>query len=505
MSERRFDQQGRGLDLAEIAREIGGGRVEGDSTTRVFGIHQDSRKIRAGDLFAVRAGQATSGALYVREAKERGAVALLVERGQNVPSLGLPLIEASEIRGSIARAAAAIYDHPSFSLQVVGVTGTNGKTTTSVLTQAAIDAAGGRAGLMGTLGYRLGEFSEEASFTTPEADEFSRIAATMRDLGASHLVSEISSHALAQARVDAIRFRVAAFTNLSHDHLDFHQTMEGYAEAKARLFLELAPGAAVINIDDPFGEELAARIHAPLVRVSSRPFAHAEIAPTWLSPEQDRIHARVATPSGEVELDSPLVGEHNLSNLLLALGIVSALGLDVHAAAQALSKATVPGRLERCDGPDDDILVFVDYAHGPDALKRALASTRKLTDRRVICVFGCGGDRDPHKRAPMGEVVAAGADFAIVTTDNPRNEDPQAIVDAILPGFSGSQTPYEVELDRAEAIERAIAEASSGDLVLIAGKGHENYQIVGAERLAFDDREVSIHALSRRKISRGEA
>lgn len=493
---------GRAWALAELAREIGAARVVGDESLGVVGVRQDSRKIEPGDLFVVRRGQATDGALYVDEALRRGAVALLVERGTEAFTRGVPCIEADDIRLAIARASAAVYGNPSFALKVVGITGTNGKTTTSFLAKAAIDGAGERAGLMGTLGYRFGDIDVEASHTTPEADDFARLAASMRREGATHLVTEVSSHALAQARVDAVRFRVAAFTNLTQDHLDFHETMEAYSAAKSRLFLDLAPGAAAICIDDPVGLDLAKRVRSPLLRVSQELFAHAEIAPVWLSSETDRTRARIATPSGEVEIDSPLVGAHNLSNLLLALGITSALELDVHAAAEALSRTTVPGRLERCDGPGDDLLVLVDYAHTPDALERVLGTVRKLTSGRLICVFGCGGDRDRDKRPLMGAAVLRGADLAIVTSDNPRTEDPRAIADAVLEGMSG-RSDIEVELDRALAIERAVAMANAGDVVLIAGKGHETYQIVGRERRVFDDREVARLALARRRISRG--
>lgn len=490
----------RSMSLAEIVREIGEARIAGDPSTQVRGVRQDSRRVEPGDLFVVRQGLATSGALYTEEARRKGAVALLVERGTEVEAHGLPVVEVDDVRVALARASAAICGNPTFALEVVGITGTNGKTTTSVLTQAAIDGVGKRAGLMGTLGYRFGDLDFEATHTTPEADEFARMAAAMHRASATHLVTEVSSHALAQARVDAVRFRVAAFTNLTQDHLDFHESMEAYGQAKARLFFDLAPGAAAIVVDDPFGRELAKKVRTPLVRVSSQLFAHAEVAPIWLAHESDRIRARVATPSGEVEIDSPLVGAHNLSNLLLSLGIVCALDLDVRKAAEALSRATVPGRLERCDGPGDDVLVLVDYAHTPDALERVLRAVRATTKGRVLCVFGCGGDRDPHKRPLMGEAVAKGADLGIVTNDNPRTEDPRAIAEAILAGMSGAEV--EVELDREKAIEKAVQLAEPGDVVLIAGKGHETYQIVGHERRAFDDREIARRALARRREGR---
>lgn len=491
------------ITLADIAREIPGASVIGDSEIAVSGVRQDSRKVSPGELFVVRSGQSTSGALYAADAKKRGAVAYLVEKGTSLDAGGLPVVEVSDVRTALARASAAGYGQPTFALQVVGITGTNGKTTTSCLAQQAIDGVGKRAGLMGTLGYRFGDIDLESTHTTPEADDFARIAASMLEAGATHLVTEVSSHALAQARVEAVRFRVAAFTNLTQDHLDFHGTMEAYGRAKARLFLDLSPGAAVVFTDDPFGAELAKNVKSPLLRVSSRLFAHAEISPSWISADPRRTHAKVQTPAGEVEIDSPLVGAHNLSNLVLALGIVSALDLDVHKAAEALSRTTVPGRLERCDGPGDDVLVLVDYAHTPDALERVLATVRKLTTKRVLCVFGCGGDRDPDKRPKMGAAVGNAADVAVVTSDNPRSEDPRAIIDAVLSGMAGARAQTEAEVDRRRAIERAVAMAKPGDVVLIAGKGHETYQIIGKERLRFDDREVAQAALRKRK-STGE-
>lgn len=506
MTEGAIVPPARSLSLAELAREVPGARVVGDADVRVTGVHQDSRRVEPGDLFAVRSGKATNGARFAAEAKGRGAVALLVEAGAGVADEGLPVLEVDDVRVGIARAADAVYGHPTFALDVVGITGTNGKTTTSYLAQAAIDGAGGAAAVMGTLGWRFRELALESAHTTPEADDFARVAATMLARGATHLVTEVSSHALAQGRVDAVRFRVAAFTNLTQDHLDFHGTMEEYARAKARLFVDLAPGAAAVCVDDPFGEALAKRVRAPLVRVSAKIGVHAEVVPIALGSDPRRTQARVATPAGEVAIDSPLVGAHNLSNLLLALALAVALDLDPARAAEALSRtAAVPGRLERCDGPGDDVTVLVDYAHTPDALERVLAAVRPLTTGELVCVFGCGGDRDATKRAPMGAAVGRAADVAVVTSDNPRTEEPRAIVEAILPGLAGSTAKVVVEVDRARAIEQAILAAAPGDVVLLAGKGHEPYQIVGTEKRHFDDREQARAALEKRRAAGGRS
>jgi UDP-N-acetylmuramoyl-L-alanyl-D-glutamate--2,6-diaminopimelate ligase len=307
---------------------------------------------------------------------------------------------------------------------------------------------------------------------------------------------EVSSIAVVQERVSGLRFKAAAFTNLTQDHLDFHGSMEAYAEAKAELFTRLAPETSVLHVGDAFGRVLAGRVRSGLLTVARQ--APADVHALAAESSARGIRASLMTPAGPCELESPLVGEHNLENLLVALGVLLGLGMAPTDAARALSRAPqVPGRLERVDTAADDVTVLVDYAHTPDALRRVLSAVRALGAGRVLCVFGCGGDRDPKKRAPMGEAVASGADYAYVTSDNPRSEEPRAIADAILPGMGSSK--FEVELDRAVAIEKAVLAAEPGDVLVIAGKGHEDYQIVGAEKRHFDDREEARRALSRRR------
>jgi UDP-N-acetylmuramoyl-L-alanyl-D-glutamate--2,6-diaminopimelate ligase len=498
------------LRVEEVVREIPGATLvaAGAPELRIRGVHHDSRRVLPGDLFVARAGAHAQGAAFVADALGRGASAVLVERGSAVDTGAAARIEASDVPAALAYASAAIYGHPSFALEVVGITGTNGKTTTAHLVRAVIDAAGGRAGIVGTLGTHFDDIDRPSAHTSPEADELGRISAAMRARGASHLVMEASSIGIVARRVEAVRFRVAAFTNLTQDHLDYHGSMEAYAAAKARLFEDLAPGAAAINIDDPFGAELAARVAPPglprtamLARFSTVVGAKAEIAPEELSFSRAGIHLRVKTPLGRVEIRSPLFGAHNASNLLCALAIAFLLDLDLEAAARALSTSIgVPGRLERCDSPtEDDILVLVDYAHTPDALARVLESVSSLGVGRVLCVFGCGGDRDPGKRPKMGRAVGLGADRAIVTNDNPRSEEPAAIAAAIVEGLAGTPAKVSVELDRRKAIELAVLEAEPGDVVLIAGKGHEPYQIIGATTHAFDDRDEARRALALRR------
>ena len=506
------------LTLRELVHEIPGVSLADPAAAeiRVSGVHHDSRRVEPGDLFVARAGSRAAGASFIADALARGAAAVLVERGAPVDTHGAPRLEAIDVPRALAFAAAAVYGHPTFALEVIGVTGTNGKTTTAHLLRAVVDACGGRAGIVGTLGYRFDDLDLPATHTSPEADDLARLAAAMRARGASHLVMEVSSIALAARRADAVRFRAVAFTNLTQDHLDYHGTMEAYGAAKARLFFDLAPGAAAVNVDDPFGQELARRLapggpdghrEAPLARYSARVGATpqmAEIAPVSLSLTHAGIELTARTPAGEVAIRSPLLGAHNVENLLTALSIAWLLDFDVAVAARALSASIqVPGRLERCDQPGvDDVAVLVDYAHTPDALGRVLASVRGLGAGRVVCVFGCGGDRDPRKRSLMGEAVGGLADVAIVTNDNPRSEDPREIADAILPGLAGGRAEIIVELDRRRAIERAVIGAAPGDVVLIAGKGHEPYQITGATTLAFDDRDEARRALGIRRSER---
>jgi len=311
---------------------------------------------------------------------------------------------------------------------------------------------------------------------------------------------EVSSHALAQARVDALTFAVAAFTNFTQDHLDYHRSMDAYAEAKARLFSDLRPRASVIHVDDAFGTKLVARSQGAVLTVGKG--AACDVRAESVQLDARGIRATIHLPSGSLPLESRLVGAHNLDNLLVTLGIVEALGMDARRAAEGLSSVPpVPGRLERCDSPADDVTVLVDYAHTPDALTRVLAAVRGLGrgEGKIHCVFGCGGDRDPGKRAKMGAAVGAGADRATITNDNPRSEDPRLIADAIESGLRLSGIDYDVELDRAVAIEKAVLAAAAGDVILLAGKGHEPYQIIGSTKRAFDDRDEARRALEKRR------
>jgi len=508
------------MTVAEIAREIPGNTaIVGSGDVRVTGVHHDSRRVTAGDLFVVRKGQTSDGARFVDAAKERGASALLVARAHasDVTS-DLPRIVVDDIADGLAFSAAAVYGHPAFGMDVTGITGTNGKTTTSYLLRAAIDGAIGepRAGIIGTVGHVFGNEVLDASHTTPEADELARVMARMKQKGATHIAMEVSSIALTLGRVRAVRFRVAAFSNLTQDHLDFHGSMQSYGEAKKVLFTELGPSVSVVNVDDPFGDEIAGAAHGIVMRVSAKGRKDADVAVLSHDMSITGLHAKVRTPSGTFDLASPLTGAHNIDNLALVLGCVQALDLDVERAIGALRNETgAPGRLQRCDQDGDPAAVFVDYAHTPDALARVLEAIRASCTGRVLCVFGCGGDRDSGKRDPMGFEAASRSDVAVVTNDNPRTEDPSDIARAVVVGVqragkslvsaeeirSGKNGAI-VVLDRAQAIDLSIRSAGPGDVVLIAGKGHEPYQIVGKEKRHFDDREEAQRVLASLRAER---
>jgi UDP-N-acetylmuramoyl-L-alanyl-D-glutamate--2,6-diaminopimelate ligase len=508
MSGVRDDRHPSGLRLDELARELPMATdVSGDATVRVSGVHHDSRAVQPGDLFVARRGERSDGARFVADAVGRGASAVLAARGAvDAAEARVPVVTVDDPAAALAFAASAVYGHPSFALEVVGITGTNGKTTTAHLVRAAVDGALGRpsCGVLGTVGHTFDGWSAAAEHTTPEADEVARTMAAMRARGATHVAMEVSSHALELGRVRAVRFRVAALTNLTQDHLDFHGSMDAYAAAKARLFTELGPGGVVVNVDDAFGRALVPRVKAPLVRVSARVGAEADVVPLHAAVDARGITATVRTPEGEVKLVSRLVGAHNLENLLLALGIASSLELDLSRAAESLSREPgAPGRLERCDAEGDDLMALVDYAHTPDALARALDAVRAVTTGKIWCVFGCGGDRDPTKRGPMGEAVGRRADVAIVTNDNPRTEDAAAIASAVVAGVRAAGKEPQVELDRRKAIAHAVRSSGTGDVVLVAGKGHEDYQVVGTVKQPFDDRTETRLALQARRRARG--
>jgi UDP-N-acetylmuramoyl-L-alanyl-D-glutamate--2,6-diaminopimelate ligase len=487
--------------------------ILGDGQVEVGGIAYNSREVSPGDAFFCIVGQVVDGHTFAQSAIDAGASVIVAERRLYLAdATDVTVVIVPDTREAMAACACAFYDDPSEAFSLVGVTGTNGKTTTTFLVEALGLGLGEVCGVIGTTGIKCAGKMSPADHTTPESPDLQAILAGMCDASVQLCAMEVSSHALDLRRVWGTRFAVTVFTNLTQDHLDYHHTFEDYFEAKAKLFSDDYPAARVICIDDKWGRELASRCAAGLNRVITTGFAEgADIHPVSVNYFATHTSATFDVAGREITFDYPLVGKFNVSNIMSALGVALALDMDIDAAVRALSaSAAVPGRLERVDAaPELGIGVFVDYAHTPDALVKALDAVRALTDGRVICVFGCGGDRDHTKRPIMGRAALA-ADLAIVTSDNPRTEDPDAIIQDIVAGMheavKGAQYSkgdacvcdgevFEVIVDRASAIKRAVEVANAGDVILIAGKGHEDYQILGKTKIHFDDREQARDAL----------
>jgi len=454
--------------------------------TEVSGVAYDSRTVEAGDLFVAIEGYDADGHDFIDEAAEAGAAAAVVRRMIESP---LPQIVVPDPRLVLGRLAAAVHGYPGERLYTVGVTGTNGKTTTTHLIRHILEADGERAGVIGTIAHRVGGLDRPAAHTTPESADLQSMLAGMLAAGDASAVLEVSSHALVLGRVEGMAFDVTCFTNLGRDHLDFHPSMDDYLAAKQRLFTHYRKpgGTAVINIDDSAGARLARDAGDPVVRVAIGSEADVRAERVELLPDGIRFELHYGGDSAEVH--SPLLGLFNVPNHLVAAGVGLAAGLGVERTAEALSSARqVPGRMERLPGPPG-VAVVLDYAHKPEALRGALQACRELTDGRLIVVFGCGGDRDRGKRPLMGRIAALGADLTVVTSDNPRSEDPQAIIDEIVAGIPEDSAML-IEVDRRAAIALALDSAMTDDLVLVAGKGHEQYQILASGRVPFDEREV---------------
>jgi UDP-N-acetylmuramoyl-L-alanyl-D-glutamate--2,6-diaminopimelate ligase len=475
-------------------------RVVGAPPPAVSGLTADSRRVEPGDCFVAVPGFKQDARRFVPDAIARGA-SLVVTEGEPLAGLSVAQVLVPSARVALARLADAFHGHPSAALTLVGITGTNGKTTTSYLVDALLRARGLTTGIIGTIQYVLGGEARPANQTTPEALEIQGMLAEMRGRHIGGVAMEVSSHALALSRVDGLEFDVAIFTNLTQDHLDFHGTFDEYRRAKRRLFELLAaspkPGrTAVVNADDPAGAAMVAGLDVPVLLFGLGEGAHVRAVEH--TSNLDGIRMTVDTPRGRLTLRSALIGEHNVSNLLGAVAAGLALGLTPIAIAEALAAVgTVPGRFEQV-GAGQSFLVVVDYAHTPDALERVLATARKITRGRLGVVFGCGGDRDRGKRSIMGEIAARLADRAWVTSDNPRSERPEAIIEEVVAGVvrvAGAGERCATEPDRRLAIRAALDWAAAGDTVVIAGKGHETYQIVGATVLDFDDRAVAREVL----------
>ena len=500
--------------LAELLENVEGARiVSGGPALEIGEVRDDSRRVRQGDLFVAVPGTKADGRRFIDSALTNGASAILTE-GAADPEIAAraTLILVPHARRALGVLAANRF-RAGRALVLTAVTGTNGKTTTTYLVESILAAAGHPTGIIGTVGYRFGGKVKEAALTTPGALELHEHLAEMRQAGASDVVMEASSIALEQDRLAGCRFRVAALTNVTQDHLDYHETMERYFAAKSILFRDLMgpAGVSVFFVDDEQGLAMKRQARGTVLGLT-RQDRGADVVVAGRQLGSDGIRLRLGTPVGPVEISSPLVGDFNVANILTAVGIALAHGISPSAIFAGVARLRgVPGRLEAVAN-EAGVLCVVDYSHTPDALARALDVLRPLGKGRLICVFGCGGDRDRSKRPLMGEAAATRADIAVVTSDNPRTEKPGSIIDMILEGvkrtgkpersaaeLAQGQTGYHVEPDRGVAVSRAVALAKVGDVVLLAGKGHEDYQIVGTEKTHFDDREVAAAAFAARR------
>ena len=488
-----------GLDLARLPRLLGAIGAQGTLEGEWSRVQYDSRAVSPGDLFVAVRGLQADGHAYLAAAAGRGAVGAVVETP--AAAVAIPQIQVGDSRRALAVLAAEETEHPSRELVMVGVTGTNGKTTTAHLIRAALAARGERAGLIGTVGNDFEGDSSPAPHTTPEAPDLARLLRRWRDRGATAVAMEVSSHALALERTYGVAFDAAVFTNLTQDHLDFHGTLEAYRDAKAKLFDSESRGdrtkpfTGAVNLDDPWGSWVRERADSRSIGFAWRSAAEVTAEDVQFHPAGTRL--RVRTERGSFPVALRLRGPFNVMNALAAFAGALAAGTPAGAIVEGLgSIAAVPGRLEPVDA-GQPYQVLVDYAHTPDALARALEAARSMTPGRLLCVFGCGGDRDRGKRPLMGAAAARGADLVILTSDNPRSEGPAAILAEIEAGTGGAPRVRTI-VDRAEAIDAAIGACAPGDTLLIAGKGHETYQILGDRTVPFDDREVARRSLGAR-------
>jgi UDP-N-acetylmuramoyl-L-alanyl-D-glutamate--2,6-diaminopimelate ligase len=477
--------------VSELSALVGGTLVA-DSDPEVIDVTHDSRQVGEGAMYVAIRGERADGHEFVPSAVESGAVAVCVD---HEVSASVPQIVVSDTRQVLGDLAAAVHGYPSHSLDVVGVTGTNGKTTVTHYVESIARHAGRETGLVGTIATRSAGKTVPATLTTPEASEFQRLLAGMRNEGVDLVAAEVSSHALEFGRVKGTRFSVAAFTNISQDHLDFHGDMESYREAKKRLFTDYEIGTAVINIDDPTGAEIAAGYGGNLITVGSG----GDFSIHEMEPHPSFTRFIMSSEHGDTRVRASVIGEFNVSNLVMAAACCIASGIGYRQVVDGMVHVTgVPGRFEVVSG-DDPITVVVDYAHTPQGVATAVETGRRLSEGRVIALLGAGGDRDRQKRPEMGRALSM-ADLAIVTSDNPRSEDPGDIAAAMMTGV-GEEAAHILEVDRRKAIDLALDSAEDGDVVLILGRGHEPMQDLGSEKVPFDDRQVAAASLERKRKS----
>ncbi|HKZ45941.1 MAG TPA: UDP-N-acetylmuramoyl-L-alanyl-D-glutamate--2,6-diaminopimelate ligase [Thermodesulfobacteriota bacterium] len=493
------------MKLKELLKNLPGSHVIGNADIPVRGITYDSRQVNRDFIFAAVKGQHLDGRAFVKDALARGASAVILEEAFG--DLNAVQIIVPDAREAMARVAAAFYGEPCRNMTLIGVTGTNGKTTITYLVESILRTAGFNAGVVGTINYRYRDKIFNAPHTTPEAPDLQRIFRAMLDSGVTHCVMEVSSHSLAQKRVFGSRIVGGVFTNLTQDHLDYHKTMEEYFESKSMLFTDFVArekdGFAVINTDDPWGLKLKTMFLQVLSRDQNSKLktigyslnSEAEIKPAKASFSEKGIEASLNTPIGAINISSALLGEYNLQNIMAAVGVGIGLALDKKTIEKGIAALKrVPGRLERIIS-EDGFQAVVDYAHTGDALERVIGALKPLAKKRLITVFGCGGDRDRGKRPVMGEIAARLSDFTVITSDNPRSEDPMEIIKEIEAGInkgvrgqgSGVKRSYTIIPDRHEAIMAAVNLAAAGDIILVAGKGHEDYQIIGYRNIPFED------------------
>jgi UDP-N-acetylmuramyl-tripeptide synthetase len=483
-----------------------------DPCVGIGAIRCNGGLVKPGDLFVAMRGEKADGHDFIAQAVQQGAVAVVAQKPVDVPKT-VALLVTEDSRRALAALAACFFGHPWRSLKIVGITGTNAKTTVSFLVESVLAHSGFSTGVIGTVNVRFGGRVFPSSMTTPESLDLTALLDEMRLAGVTHVVMEVSSHALAQGRVRFVEFDAGVFTNLSQDHLDYHENLQDYFACKRKLFVEQPPNrtkgpmAAVINRDDPFGGQLCAQVRAePCEPVICTGFsAGCQVRGEGVVAGVTGVSGTVRTPEGDFFVRSPLVGRHNFENILSAAGACLALGIEPEKIREGLEALScVPGRLERVES-ETSRHIFVDYCHTPQAVEKVLEALKDISPGRIITVLGCGGDRDRTKRPLMGEAAAKASHLLVITSDNPRTENPQAIIEEILPGVARHLEPfckenpkgYLVEPDRAAAISLAINACEPGDTLLIAGKGHEDYQIIGSTKRHFDDREEARKALAK--------
>ncbi len=486
--------------LAELLAGLPCHCLAGSLQRPVCHVSADSRHITPGTVFVALRGLHADGHCFFGVALDHGATVLVGEEFSpqllhRVHVEGQTVLQVPDSRQALALIASAFYQHPSRHIRLIGITGTNGKTTTASIVESILYAAGHAVGVLGTMNYRYGSYRQEAVQTTPEALCLQHLLRQMVDTQVAYAILEVSSHALVQARVDACSFETCVFTNLSRDHLDYHRTEEAYFAAKARLFHDFPARWHVLNVDDPYGQALCRTSRARLLTYGLQ--SDAVLKPSTIQQTAHGIEFTLPTTQGRLSIRSALIGQHNMYNLLAGIAVAIILEVEAEAIVGGIAQLRqIPGCLERIDA-GQDFEVFVDYAHTPDALKQALRSVRAITPGRLITVFGCGGDRDRGKRFVMGKIATTLSDYTVITSDNPRTEDPQHIVNDIVAGVDATQR-YITMLDRRYAIIHALDLARTHDTVIIAGKGYETSQVIGTTHLFFDDREVAREALKRR-------